>query len=96
MSKGGRVLESMKENGWTEFPRQWWTASMQCKKMFRDSIIRMDAIFAKALFYQLEHFLHDGTITWARFVDVCVSGEIRTMGLVGEFSAKAYRCISTA
>lgn len=93
ISKGCTVVKSMQEAGFDKFPKQWWNASMQMKKMFRDSIIRIDAMFAKALFYNLEYFLEEGQVTWARFIDVCIAGEDRTMGLVGTFSKEAYHCI---
>lgn len=96
MSKGAKVLKDMQEAGWTEFPRQWWNACMQCKKMFNDSIIRMDAMTCSSFFYQLECYLDEGSIVWASFVDVCIGGEERTMGLVGELSHEAYRLISAS
>lgn len=71
-------------------PAQWWFACMQCKKMFKDSIIRMDAKLAESFFYQLEHYLHEGTIVWARFVEVLMGGELKRCGLVGTISQDAY------
>lgn len=96
ISKGGKVLESMKENGWTEFPKQWWTASMQCKKMFKDSIIHLDSHMCNSFFYQLALYLHEGTITWASYVDVLIGDDYRTMGLVGVVSLEAYRLIQSS
>lgn len=96
ISKGCAVVRAMQEEGYDEFPAQWWTASMHCKKMFKDSIIRMDAYLANSFFYELEHYLHEGSIVWARFVDVCVDGCMRTFGLVGKLSKDAYMRISSA
>lgn len=94
LSKGGKVLESMKEAGWTEFPRQWWTACKLCKKMFKESIIRMDANFAYSLLLQIKDYILEGTVTWARYVVVEIGGEPRIMGVVGTLSDQAYQDIN--
>lgn len=93
ISKGSKVVEAMKEKGFEEFPKQWWTACMHCKEMFKTYTISMDANFALSLFYQLEHYLHEETVEWARFVDICIGGEYRTMGLVGTLSKDAYESL---
>ena len=93
LSKGCKVVEAMREQGFEKFPKQWWTASMQMKKLFRASLIRMDANFAACLFDQLEYFLHEEMVTWARYVDALIGGEVRTVGLVGKFSPDAYNKI---
>lgn len=96
LSKGCEVVKDMQERGFEEFPKQWWTACMQTKKMYKESIICMDANFASALFYHLEYFLEENQVTWAQFVDVEIAGEYRTMGLVGTFSKEAYWKIAAA
>lgn len=90
MSKGGTVLKSMQEAGWVEFPRQWWTACLQCKKMFKDSLIRMDSHVCNALFYNLEYFLEENLVSWATWVEVPVHGCNRTIGMSGTFTPQGY------
>lgn len=96
ISKGCKVVEAMKEKGFNRFPKQWWTACMRCKKLFKESVVCMDANLCKSFFYGLEHYLHEGIITWARFVEVEIAGEYRTMGLVGTISQDAYSAIVSA
>lgn len=94
MTKGGKVLESMKEAGWTEFPKQWWTACMQCKKWFKESIIKLEPHACKRLFYQLADFMHEGMIAYASYVDVLIREEDRCVALVGALTNKGYRYFS--
>jgi hypothetical protein len=96
MTKGCNVCSKMKEQGWEEFPKQWWTACMQTKKMFRESIIHIDDRLGLSFFYDLEHYLHEGLITWGRFVEVLIDNEYRRIGLVGTLSKGAYDLIASA
>ena len=91
MSKGGKVLDAMKEQGWTEFPKQWWSACMQCKKMFKDSVVRLSYEVCKKLFYGLGECLEEGLIQYASYVDILINGEFRTVALVGVLTAKGCR-----
>lgn len=90
MSKGGKVLKSMIEKGFTDFPRRWWSACAMVKKMFRESLIRLDTKTCEAFFYGIEHYLHEGIFEWASFVTIEIDGHERTMGMVGTLSEDAY------
>lgn len=94
MSKGCKVIASMREKGWEEFPKQWWSASASVKKMFKDSIIRLDHATASAIFYGLEHYLHDNMIEWAHYIEILYDGEYRTVGLVATISKKMYNLLT--
>lgn len=94
MSKGVKVVNAMIEKGWSEFPKQWWSACVAVKKMFKDSLVRLDSKTCEAFFYGLEHYLHEGVIEWASFVSVEINGRDRTMGLVGTLSKEAYSAIT--
>ena len=94
ISKGSKVVKAMQDMGFDQFPKQWWSASMQIKKAFKDSIIRMDAMLCSSFFYQLEHYLHEKTIIWARFIEIQVGDSLRKMGLVGTLSQAAYKLIA--
>lgn len=94
LSKGTSVLTKMKDAGWNEFPKQWWSACVEVKEMFKQSVIHMDRNFALSLFYQIEDYLHEGVVTWCQFVDVLIDGDYRTMGLVGTLSQQAYEDIA--
>lgn len=91
MSKGVGMVQKMLEKGIVYFPKQWWTASQTCKKMFKESLIRMDAKTCESFFYQLEHYLHEGIIVWASFIDIIHDGKYLTVGLVGTLSLESYR-----
>lgn len=93
MSKGCGVIATMQEKGWNEFPKQWWTACTYVKKLFKDSIIRMDANMAGDIFYRLADYLHDGIVEWAMFVDICVENGYYCVGVVGTLSYQAYKSL---
>lgn len=90
MSKGVKVVDAMLEAGYKFLPKQWWSASHGCKQMFKESIIHLDSHTCKSFFYDLATYLDEGAIVWARFVEVEIHEEYRTMGLVGSFSHDAY------
>lgn len=90
LSKGCKVVSSMQEAGYTDFPGQWWSASMQCKKMLKDSIVRMDAKTSEDIFYRLADYLEEGLVTWCNYIFVEHAGEERCFGCCGRLSKKAY------
>ena len=90
LSKGIKVVEAMQEKGFTELPKQWWTASMQCKKMFKESLIHLKTKECEAIFYGLEHLLHEGLLTWASFVDILIGDRYVRIGCVGTMSNAMY------
>lgn len=90
MSKGCKVVEAMQEAGFVDFPGQWWSASMQCKKMFKNSIIRMDAETANHIFFELAEYLAEGLITWCSYTWVSHEGEEKCFGCSGRMSKKMY------
>lgn len=93
LSKGAKVIENLDESVRNQLPGQWWFACMQSKKMFKESIIRMDTKLCESIFYGLEHYLHEGTIVFAKFIKIEIKeklGQYYTVGVVGRFSASAY------
>lgn len=91
MSKGGAILEELKEKGLEEhLPSQWWTASSLMKKMFKESIIKLDNNACSFIFYNLGDHLAEGIVTWCSFVDIEINDEYRTVGCVGVFSEEYY------
>lgn len=94
ISKGCKVLESMKEQGWTEFPKQWWTASMQMKKMFAESIVHLDTHLCSDWFYNLGAWMQEGVIVRAAYISANIGGIERDVGLVGSISKEAYRLLA--
>ncbi len=91
ISKGSQVLEDMAEQGWEEFPRQWWTASQSVKKLFKESLVRLRSNQCKALFFNLEEYLEAGHVTKCTFVYYTYEGQDICTGLAGTFSADFYR-----
>lgn len=90
MSKGVLVIKEMQEAGYEEFPRQWWSATTDVKKMFKESVIILRNAVASDLFYNLGRYLEEGLVKWASYVSVPIGGEDRTIGLVGTLSKIAY------
>jgi hypothetical protein len=96
LTKGGAATAKVIESGDAELlPSQWWSASMQWKKKFKDSLIKLDAKTAQAFFYGLEEYLHEGVFTWARYVEVEIDGEYRKMGCHGVLSDNMFACLSS-
>lgn len=94
MSKGGEILEELKEKGLEEyFPSQWWTASKLMKKMFKDSVVHLDSNACSFIFYHLGDHLAEGIVTWCNFVDIVINDEYRTVGCVGVFSEEYYKLL---
>lgn len=91
LSKGsGVVADIIEKGGAYMLPSQWWFACMQTKRMYTKSLVTLTGEECKALFYGLEHYLHDATIEWARFVDVEINERWYRLGLVGILSVEAY------
>jgi hypothetical protein len=95
ISKGSQCVKSMQEQGYKVFPRQWWFASMQMKKMFAQSIIRLTHEECKAFFYGCEHYLEEEVLTWYSFVDVKFNNQKINVGIVGRLSQQAYLAFKT-
>lgn len=93
MSKGIKVTQSMMEEGYKHFPGQWWNASMQWRKAFKESIIHLDSATCSSFFYDLPHYLHEKTIVWARYVEAMICNEYIAIGLVGTLSSAAYQLL---
>lgn len=91
ISKGCGVAEAMKAAGYTKFPRQWWTASMQCKKMFKEALIRLPQGIASQLFYDSEQLVDNESIAWMQRVFIDVGGYEYCVGITGKLSLDAYK-----
>jgi hypothetical protein len=68
---------------------------MDCKELFKKSLIRLDSKTCESFFYGLEHYLYEGLITWAKFVEIEIAGVLRRIGLVGKLSDFAFASMQT-
>lgn len=93
ISKGCKVLEAMKEEGWDEFPKQWWTASKFAKEMFRKSIKKIPTHVCNQIFYGLGEMLQNGDVIGGSFVWVEVGGQDFCAGFAGIMSSRLYNSI---
>ena len=89
------MLKAMQEAGWTEFPRQWWSACKYAKTLFKQSLIRMDTHLCNALFYQLPFFLEEEYVENASYVDADIGGVLKVMGMAGTLTAKGYYMLAS-
>jgi hypothetical protein len=94
ISKGCKVLKDMQDAGWEDFPKQWWSADVLSKKMFKNSLIKLDSKTCEGIFYGLEHYLHEGSILEAYFVTINIGGFDYTVGLSGTMSSIFYSCMT--
>lgn len=90
VSKGCKVLQEMKEAGWVEFPKQWWSTCRFCRTLFKNSLVKLTDSECKAIFYNYEHYLHEGWLKRVAVVTVEIGGEARTIGLAGEMSREMF------
>jgi hypothetical protein len=94
MTKGCKVVVSMQEKGWNQFPKQWWSVCNYCRKLFKDSIIHLSSKECQALYYGFEHYLHEGSLTWAMLTYYTSEGKDYVCGLVGTMSNHMYKLFS--
>jgi len=90
ISKGCTVVEAMKEAGYSEFPKQWWTASMQMKKMFKESIVYLSLHTCNAIFYHAAELVKAGVLLNYSYVGVDICGQTRTLGIAGIMTNDTY------
>lgn len=93
ISKGATVVDAMQEKGYSEFPKQWWTACKRCKKMFKESVVRMDANTCTWLFYDYEFLYYGGYLDYIRPVYIEYGGASYRCGLTGTLSKEFYNLI---
>ena len=65
LSKGCKVVEAMKEAGYVDFPKQWWSASMQMKKALARCIVHIPLHGCIEIFYNVDSWLEMGYLSWA-------------------------------
>lgn len=86
VSKGIKVIQEMMDKGYTQVPKQWWTASMHCKKMYKNSLVKLTNEECEAFFYNLDDMLAEGMLTYGKYVEIEVSGEFRRFGCIAKLS----------
>ena len=94
LSKGSKVVKQMQEQGWIEFPKQWWTACSFCKTMFKKSLIHLKGANARAIFYSHNKLQEIGVIE--KYVDVSIVWESKTLiiGGSGRFTSMGYNLVA--
>jgi hypothetical protein len=90
MSKGSKVLKSMTDAGYVEFPRQWWSTDMYTRKLYKKSLKPLSSNACKLLFYDIDSYCLRNIVIWHSYVDVKISGVVRCIGLVGTLSLHGY------
>lgn len=93
ISKGAKEVKAMQEEGYEDFPRQWWFACMQCKKMFKDSLIKLSQDICAMIFYDAESLIESDFLTYMQSVWVDYGGRQYRCGLTGTLGYDAYRYI---
>lgn len=90
VSKGVKVVNKMIEDGYEYLPRQWWSASMNCKKLFKKSLIHLCPETSHSIFYGLDDYLESGLLTYGdrNYVVFKSSGNEVCIGCHGRMSAK--------
>ena len=91
ISKGVKIVSEIIAQGCMDaLPSQWWTASMQSKKMFKESIIPLYSEHAEHIFYNVNEWIKNKDIL--KYVDIfrIYNGEERRFGMFGVISENMY------
>jgi len=93
LTKGGQVLGDMIEQGWTEFPKQWWTACLRVKEIYKEAVVRMSQDDASWFFFDSEELYERGLFAWMQSIWIEVGGYSYRVGLTGILSDEMYAAV---
>ena len=94
ISKGAKEVKAMQDEGYTDFPRQWWFACMQCKDMFKASITYISGDDAWYIFTNLAELVLSKVLAYGRYVEVEVSqGLYKVLGCIGRMNLPLYNAL---
>lgn len=93
VSKGCEVLQSMKDNGWTEFPKQWWNADTKTKLLYKSALVHLDTHTCSHIFYNCAEMLAEGDFEYLHYIYVEVDGTDRCLGLYAKLSSRLYEVL---
>ena len=90
MSKGGKLLEEIKEKSSPEtLPSQWWTACGGLKDIIKRNVVNLTQDIIKK--YQEAERVGERWLVWARWIEVEIDeGVSQVFGLAGGISREAY------
>ena len=90
VSKGVSVVKSMLAAGYEEFPKQWWFASMQCKKLFNASVKTISGDICAMLWDNAPNLIEYGILKHLHYVFVKINDSEKCMGMTGIFTDNVY------
>lgn len=93
MSKGAKVCQAMKDKGYEDFPKQWWTACMHTKKLFKSALVRLSDQECKQLFYGWVSLLEQDVLTYVYPIYLDIEGRQINVGLYGVMNPEFYNVI---
>lgn len=94
ISKGAKEVKAMQDEGYTDFPRQWWFACMQCKEMFNASITPISGDNTWYIFTNLSELVLSKVLAYGRYVEVEVSqGKYKILGCTGRLNYPLYNAL---
>lgn len=93
ISKGCKVVADMIDAGIVQFPKQWWTACMDAKRMLKDAIIKPSQDICQMLFYDSDTLYDAGLVAWMQSVWIDYGGQSYRAGMVGLLSEEFYNYI---
>lgn len=93
ISKGVKVVEEMKERGYEEFPKQWWSASQITKDMFKASVVRLPQDMCSEFFYNFDAWMQTELVSWGQRIYISIDGHEYCVGVVGTLSDEIYKQI---
>jgi hypothetical protein len=82
ISKGSVAVKSLMEQGFEEFPGQWWSACVQMKKVLKKSIIRVPSHVCKTIFYSIDCMYAFDLCSYFKYISVPIAGVERVTGCV--------------
>lgn len=93
ISKGVAVVKDMQERGYDKFPKQWWFASMQCKKMFKASIKTISGDICAMLWNNADRLIELGIVKHLHYVFVRMKDIEKCVGITGTFTDNVYHTL---
>lgn len=90
VSKGVKSVEAMQKAGYAHMPKQWWTACMQCKRMYANAVIHLSHDACDLIWNNTKELVESELVENIHYVYVDIGGYECCMGLSGTVSDIMY------
>lgn len=88
MSKGCKVVETMREKGWNAFPKQWWSVSSNVRKAFKASIVSLSSEVCSWLINDMYALGQKGLLHGCKEITIQMDGKPFIVGYCGRMDRR--------